>query len=494
MRILYVDVDALRADHLGCYGYARSTSPTIDRLAAEGLRLDQCYISDAPCLPSRTAMTQGRFGIHTGVTNHGGEAAHLRALGPARSFNRRPGFESWFTCLQEAGLYTASISPFPQRHGGWWFLAGLREWINPGRNGNEDAHEINAHAVEWLDQHAASDDWFLHVNYWDPHTPYTAPSSFGNPFEEAPPPDWYSAALHERHWNGYGTFSAQDPMPYWYPSDGEAQRKGVPTTIDSVDAWKRWVDGYDTGIRYMDEHLGDLVDALEHAGVLDETLIIVTADHGENQGELNIYGDHQTADQPTCRVPLVMRYPEWFEGGRVHSGLQYQFDVAATVLDCMGEDVPSGWDAESMTPALQAGEVPGRPHLVLSQMAWSCQRSVRFEDWLFVRTYHPGLKDLPPRMLFNVERDPHQLDDSAADAPATADRGQALLEAWHAEMMRTAQTPDRRDPLQVVMDEGGPFHTRGRYAGYLERLHATGRAQQAERLAARESSLRPEAG
>src|SRR5690554_6913528 len=75
MRILYIDIDSLRPDHLGCYGYHRDTSPTIDALAAEGVRFDHVYVSDAPCLPSRTALWSGRFGFHTGVVNHGGTAA-----------------------------------------------------------------------------------------------------------------------------------------------------------------------------------------------------------------------------------------------------------------------------------------------------------------------------------------------------------------------------------------------------------------------------------
>ena len=65
MRILYVDIDSLRADHLGCYGYHRATSPNIDQIAGRGLRFDNCYVSDAPCLPSRTAMFGGRFGTST---------------------------------------------------------------------------------------------------------------------------------------------------------------------------------------------------------------------------------------------------------------------------------------------------------------------------------------------------------------------------------------------------------------------------------------------
>ena len=74
MRILYLDLDALNPTHLGCYGYHRNTSPTIDKIAAEGIRFNQVYTTDAPCLPSRTAFYSGQFGIHSGVVGHGGTA------------------------------------------------------------------------------------------------------------------------------------------------------------------------------------------------------------------------------------------------------------------------------------------------------------------------------------------------------------------------------------------------------------------------------------
>jgi arylsulfatase A-like enzyme len=74
VRILYIDIDTLRADHLGCYGYHRDTSPNIDELARQGVRFDDCYASDAPCLPSRTALWSGRFDFHTGVVNRGGRS------------------------------------------------------------------------------------------------------------------------------------------------------------------------------------------------------------------------------------------------------------------------------------------------------------------------------------------------------------------------------------------------------------------------------------
>ena len=77
MRILYIDIDTLRPDHLSCYGYLRKTSPNIDLIAAEGMRFNNYYVPDAPCLPSRTAMFTGRFGFCTGVVNHGGRFADM---------------------------------------------------------------------------------------------------------------------------------------------------------------------------------------------------------------------------------------------------------------------------------------------------------------------------------------------------------------------------------------------------------------------------------
>jgi len=91
MRILYYDIDTLRPDHLGCYGYCRDTSPNMDRVAAEGVRFEGCYVSDAPCLPSRGSLWTGRFGIHSGIVNHGGTSADLRLHGPARGVRQRPG-------------------------------------------------------------------------------------------------------------------------------------------------------------------------------------------------------------------------------------------------------------------------------------------------------------------------------------------------------------------------------------------------------------------
>ncbi len=488
MRILYYDIDTLRPDHLGCYGYHRDTSPNIDRLAAEGVRFDQCYVPDSPCLPSRAALLTGRFGIRNGVVNHGGACADPWVEPEER------GFRCWGDHLmvrfRQAGFRPASFSPFPERHTAYWFLNGFCEWTNPGKGGLERADEVVPLALDWLDRKGREDGWFLHVNVWDPHTPYRTPEEYGNPFRDDPPPAWMTEEARRRTWDTYGPGCAQEPGGAYLNPDYARSHPRMPNQIDSLEAYRRWIDGYDAGIRYADDHLGLLLTKLEELGVLDDTLIVVSSDHGENQGELAVYGDHQTADAITNRVPMVVRFPRSMGGGpRVDSGLYYQFDVFATILELVGGTPSPGWDARSFAGDVREGRSPGREFLVLSNCAWACQRSVRWDRWLLIRTYHSGFKNYPDAMLFDLESDPHEQENLAERMPEVVGRGLALLERWHAEAM--ARSSRAVDPLQVVLREGGPHHARygtREFEGYVRRLRETGRERFAEELLARARS------
>ena len=257
-----------------------------------------------------------------------------------------------------------------------------------------------------IPHNARKDNWFLHVNYWDPHTPYRAPAEFGDPFAGEPLPAWLTEEVRQRHWQGYGPHSAQEPMGFGQPGEG-AEVTGkyprVPAVIDSMEAVRKWIDGYDTGVRYADMHVGFLLDALETQGVLDDTIVIVSSDHGENLGELNVWGDHQTADAITCRVPLIIRWPGLVDRGRVDHALHYHFDWAATLIELLGGKVPSNWDGQPFSSAFKVGAESGREYLVVSQGAWSCQRGIRFEEngeaFFCPRTYHDGYKMVEPVML-----------------------------------------------------------------------------------------------
>ena len=122
---------------------------------------------------------------------------------------------------------------------------------------------------------------------------------------------------------------------------------------------------------------------------------------------------------------------------------------------------------------------PGRS-LVVSQAAWTVQRSVRGEDWLCIRTYHDGYHDLPELVLYDVVADPHELVDLAPTRPDVVARCIELLAGWRHECLSRSTTGI--DPLDVVLAEGGGWHVRGHLGSYLERLDATGRSDVARRV------------
>jgi len=487
MRILYIDIDTLRPDHLGCYGYHRNTSPNLDSIAADGVRFDQTYAPDAPCLPSRAALYSGRFGIQTGVVGHAGTAAEPKIEGQHRGFGDIFNSQGLAGRLQGCGFHTAMISPFGQRHAAHWFYAGFHEIHNTGKGGMESAEDVQPTVDRWLAANAESDNWYLHVNYWDPHTPYRAPASFGEPFAGDPLPAWLEDEdLIRRHNKVTGPHSSLEINMY---DDHEwKQFPRMPGKVTDLASMRRQIDGYDTGIRYADEQVGKVVAALNAAGVWEETAVIVSADHGENQGELGIYGEHGTADVATCRIPLIVRWP----GGRrgaVDSGLHYNLDIAPTLMELLGKQPSPIWDGASIAPAIVGSGAEGREDIVISQCAHICQRSVRWANWLYMRTYHDGFRLFPDEMLFDVVGDPHETNDLAVTRPEICKEGAWRLQRWHdAQMQKMALTvSDVIDPLWTVIQEGGPFHAQ--HAGpnsplpaYIKRLEETGRAEGAAEL------------
>lgn len=472
MRILYLDLDTLRPDHLGCYGYHRDTSPNIDWIASEGTRFDNYYASDAPCLPSRAALMSGRLGIHNGAIGHGGKNAELRPDGALRSFQDRLSRETLPAICKEAGLHTAYIGGFGERHSLWTFYAGFREIHDTGMGGMESAEDVTPTALEWIANNATRDNWYLQINYWDPHTPYRAPEDFGNPFENDPLPAWITEEKIQAHRRQPGPHGAQDIAMFSNAVNPRFPRH--PGEVKDMRGMRTMIDGYDCGVRYMDGHIGELLNAFRKAGVLDDMAIIVSSDHGENLGEIGMYAEHGTADQITCRIPMIFRWPGG-QKGRVDKGLHYNIDLAPTLAELFGIAPKPRWDGQSYAQTILTGADTGRSELVLSQCCHGCQRSVRFGPYLYIRTYHDFFHLFPREMLFNVELDPHEERDIANEAPDVVREAAYRLLNWQDKMMATMERPYTSDPLWEVIQEGGPFHARGNLPRYCERLKQSGR-------------------
>ena len=493
MRVVIFDIDTLRPDHLGCYGYMRDTSPNIDSVAAEGMRFDSYYCPNAPCLPSRASLVTGQFGIRTGVVGHGGTAADLWLEGFNRHFQSDYSRNSLFGLFRRAGMRTASVSTFAERHSSFWFTAGINELINLGLCGGETADMVSDAALKWLDSNAESDDWMLHVNFWDPHTPYRTPMEYGFPFEDQPlPDDWIDDEEFKKHLDHVGPHGANE-IGMW--SDAHpANCPRHPGSVGSLDEVKRFIDNYDTGIRFCDDHVGRIIARLKEAGVWDDCAVIITSDHGENIGELGLYAEHGTADEITCRIPMIVRWP----GGRTGTDGSFHtnVDLAPTIAEMFGLSPVAGYeyDGVSFAPAITGeGKTEPQDGVILTQCAHVCQRSARWDDWLYIRTVHGGyhLFDdvIGPsgvgEMLFDIKSDPHERRNLAADRPDICAEGARRIIAWEEEMMTKSRYD--RDPMWTVMREGGPEHCRGELKGYIKRLKDTPRAKHIPELEKRYS-------
>lgn len=413
--MIYFDIDSLRPDHLSVYGYTRPTSPNIDQIARSGVVFQNCYTSDSPCMPSRAATISGRCGTKTGIVTHGsrGETMDL-------------GIHTLPTILRDQGVKTAAISTFG-RHPSPWFYVGWENFYDP--NGwhfqATPAWKINEIASEWLDDHA-DEDFFLWIQYWDVHAVYNPPENCVEAIQNSDYPKYPTMEQVKQH---------QDDV-FWHA----ARMMG----INSYEDYQRVVDLYDGEIRYVDYHIGQIVKKLEALGIEDDTVIIISADHGEELGEHGVYVEHWSVHDSTNRVPLIVRLPKLQEELSVRTDLVYQMDLSATIINLFDAKIPEEWDSIP----LFSGEK--RTHLVCGHGLYTAQRAVITDDWKLIRTYHSGQWKIPEVQLFDRKHDAFE------QHPVQEEHGDVVnglleyLEHW--EKMNSGDT----DPMKVNAEFAPP--------------------------------------
>lgn len=474
MRVIMFDIDTLRADHMGCYGYGRDTTPVMDSVAAEGVCFDRYYCPNAPCLPSRASLISGQYGIHNGIVGHGGTAADMRLQGSSRSFTDEMSENGLFMQFRRAGFHTVSFSTFAERHSAWWFNAGFNECFNVGNRGGESAEMVTPHVLDWLEKNGSGDNWMLHVHYWDPHTPYRTPADYESRFQGTPlPDDWITEEIFQEHLLHIGPHGANE-INMWNDDTFEQWPKH-PGRLQTKEEAKHFLDLYDDGVRYTDDNIGGILDYLKEKGLYDEELaIIITADHGEDLGEFGVYGEHGMADEPVCRIPMILKWPG-VKGGRHVEGFHDNVDLLPTIQELLGTERFGNYryDGVSFAGTLREGTDCSRDFAILTQCAHVCQRSARFDNYVYIRTIHGGFHLLPDEMLFDVAADPHELHNLAPERPDLCAKGAKLILDWNDAMMKTSAYD--ADPMWTVMREGGPEHCRGNMQSYMERLQGTPR-------------------
>ncbi len=438
--ILLITVDTLRADHLGCYGYFRDTSPNLDALARDSILFTRACAPMATTFPSHLSLFSGVY-----PSEHG-YLSNTRLI--EASFEPTPRLRSVAQMLKDAGYATAAfVSAAPVRDStglgiGFDFTSQPEkdDWKLAGQRRADETVEA---FVAWL---AASpkEPFFAWIHLFDPHWPYDAPAPFAR------------------------RYTTDERLKAWV-----AERRA---TLSFPDKWKARTaldvhNLYDGEVRFMDEQVGRALSALRESGKAERTLIIMTADHGEGLGQHD-WPAHGDLHEEQMHVPLMIRFPRKMHRapGRVDAVVSL-VDVFPTVLAAMGSPAAemraqaSGLDV--LAPDFKRDAVfsertdhsegwgPGR-RFALTGARW--------------RYYHltEGRDE-----LYDLSSDPHELRNRVEDEPRVAAEMKADLLArldrftQRAAVLAEGRTP-RKQPADLKMKE----QLRG--LGYVENEEEAG--------------------
>ena len=322
--IVLIIIDTLRSDHLGCYGYRRSTSPAMDTIAAEGVRFDQAISAASWTTPSVMSMftslppsihqtVSGSTTLPEGMTTlaaelkKGGYQTAAIIVNPCTS--RKYGFNRGFDLYDDNSIQLA---------------AGLGDL---DLNNNSVSDKVTQYAVKWLKSGRQPDrPFFLHVFYFDPHYDYMPPSPYDGMFTD---PDYYGG------------------------QDGSkiTSLEGKPLTK----ADKEQIIGlYDGEIRFTDDQIKALIDTLRSMNLLNDTLLVITGDHGEEFWEHDSVAHGHTLYDELLRVPLIIRWPKEIKPKQVVARQVSLIDLMPTMLDMVGLPIPGQCRGQSLVPLLKS--------------------------------------------------------------------------------------------------------------------------------------------
>ena len=330
--VVLVTVDTLRADHLGAWGYTPPTSPFVDELAAGATIFEQAIATAPSTAPSVASLMTGLHRASHGLWSNGGTL-------PDR-------VTTLAEILRAHGFHTVARIANPLLDARVGFAQGFDDFaMPPGLSQKPPAVLEGTPVLEATRQllgKVGDARLFLWLHFYDPHGPYYPPEAYRTRF---------------------------DPANYRWPDDRDLPVSTGHSGLFLVPLYQS-VDGnpspadyrarYDAEIRYVDDHVRGVVQALRDAHLWDETLFVLTADHGESLGEHGLYFQHGWFAYADClHVPLLVRAPG-VRARRVAQSVSL-LDVAPTILDLVGIAPPDGMEGRSLRPFLEGSEHTDRP-------------------------------------------------------------------------------------------------------------------------------------
>lgn len=364
---LFIMTDDQRKDALGIYGNPVLKTPNIDRIGREGARLDEFFVTNSLCAPSRASFLTGQYSHIHGVTTNGSGQPHRNAGG------LKEGQTTFVHFLRGAGYETALVGKWhlrsePEGFDQWViFPGGGGPYLDPVMTANRARVKMRGHAddvvgdqtVEYLQNRSKDRPFCLLMNFKSPHRNWIPAARFEHAFEgvDIPLPRTFDDRLEGRPEALRRTQMAIADMP-------DFKTRGVPESLPADERKRRnyqeLVKNYYRTILSVDENVGRALEFLDKNDLSKNTVVIYTSDNGFFLGEHGFY-DKRLMYEPSIRVPMLVRWPARLEAGAVDAThLTLNVDVAPTLLDMAGIPAPSSMQGRSFLPQLLRRAAPWR--------------------------------------------------------------------------------------------------------------------------------------
>ncbi|MDV7142820.1 sulfatase-like hydrolase/transferase [Tropicimonas sp. TH_r6] len=447
--IVFIITDQQRYDTIAALGFDHMITPNLDKLADRGVAFEKMYIPAPSCAPSRAALFTGTYPHTNGVFRNDEEWSYC-----------------WVKDLAEAGYHTVNIGKmhtwpvegafgFHERHvtenkdrdhddlpfylDNWdkgYFVRGKEKpsrVTQRRRQGYEDLlgawvweDEAILHpdvfvpqlAKCWIDRYPGNEPFFLQVGIPGPHPPYDPTQEYLDKYQGRDLPDPIPADDIDEQPSAY-----QKLRQHHLEDDADGI---VHLTNPTPEQARRQRLHYYANVSMIDDQVGQIIEALDRRGVLEETVVIFTSDHGDS---LTDHGHSQKWNmyESTVHVPAIVSWPSRFDGGRRLGDLVNLFDFGPTILELAGIEVPDWMEAQSLIP-LMNGEQEDRPRVF-------CEHSndALLEGTRMVTMVREGdfklvhFVDSEEGQLFNLASDPQELENLWLD-PGHADTRRRLVD------------------------------------------------------------------
>jgi arylsulfatase A-like enzyme len=431
--ILLITLDTQRADFLGCYGHRDVESRNIDRLARDGVQFNYCIAHSPLTLPSHTSILTSTYPVYHGVRNNHSNALHssVNTLAEVLSNNGydTAAFLSSLVLTEEFGLCQGFDHYEIKKETNYLFYKRFyRELVFskiflshvPFSSSFLDCwvESVTNKSISWMGE-SRENPFFVWIHYFNPHKSYAPPFPYAIPY------------LERMNRGVSGFFEAPEHF-----REKQVSRRELE--------WDRAL--YLGEITYTDYNIGLVLEALRALGLRSNTLIVLTADHGEAFGENEDVTHGNTLYDTSIRVPLIFNGQGLEHSGIVVDGLCESVDIMPTILDYVGISGPAEMQGKSLLPYLASGMSLPEGGGFLETMGPSREEMKLFgvveDDWKFV--YTPWGTS---RLLFNLSTDPGETRNLVEEHPERARRMKAKMEGFLA--VNTAEEKWERVELDV---------------------------------------------